>query len=95
MDKKLKIKIMTIIDPNFNYGNYLQNYAVKTVIDNLAGADAATISFEKPAGKVWKNDIKYLIHRITGFKHAGNKEYWIKYPLNKKKRKKFMKFRDM
>ena len=59
MDKKLKIKIMTIIDPNFNYGNYLQNYAVKTVIDNLAGADAATISFEKPAGKVWKNDIKY------------------------------------
>ncbi len=90
----MKAKIVTIIDPNYNYGNYLQNYAVKTVIDSITGDNSITISFEKPAQPKWKSDIKYIVHYITKFRFAGNKDYWRMYWINQKKNKKFIEFRN-
>lgn len=72
--EKQKIGISTIYDPNPNFGNRLQNYAVQTILEKM-GFDVVTYSFEEDGF----NEItlfKYLIHKATCFKFAKDKKYW-------------------
>lgn len=71
---KKKAKILTIYDPNPNYGNRLQNYAVQYVLNNL-GLDVTTISVEKAKITIMEW-IKYILQRMSCFHFPGNKVYW-------------------
>lgn len=64
MNKKKKVGIVTIYDLLPNYGNRLQNYAVRSIISNL-GFDVFTYSFE-PNPLV--EEIKNIFHRMLGHK---------------------------
>lgn len=72
--KYMQISVVTIVDPNSNYGNRLQNYAVQEVIKTF-GADVHTICFEGNyiSQIQW---IKYLIQKITAYRLPGNNIYW-------------------
>ncbi|AQS18262.1 polysaccharide pyruvyl transferase family protein [Clostridium beijerinckii] len=83
----MKAGIVTIFDPNPNYGNRLQNYAVHRVLLEL-GLEPKTLYVEKQ-GRSLKEGIKFLIHRITNFHFTKDVYYW-KYTYEKIK--KFDKF---
>lgn len=69
-----KVNIVTIYDPNPNYGNRLQNYAVQCVLEKR-GFCVETISFEKKFFS-GKNLIKILLHKLTAYKIFPNGDYW-------------------
>lgn len=84
----MKIGIVTINDPNPNYGNRLQNYAVDRVLKNL-GADTTTLYVENQHSlSQW---LKHFIHIITFYKFKKNAEF---YHLVITKKNKFLKFND-
>lgn len=67
-------KIITIYDPNPNYGNRLQNYAVQAVLEKF-GLDIITVSFEERIFSGIKV-LKYYTQKLTGYRLPGSKEYW-------------------
>lgn len=70
----MKVYIITIYDPNPNYGNRLQNYAVQYVMEKM-GITAETISFEESKTTI-KNFAKYLLQVLSGYKLPGDTNYW-------------------
>ena len=66
--------IITIYEPNANYGNRLQNYAVQKILEKM-GCNAITYSFEH-SNVNWKSELKYHLQKWTGFKLPGDSEYW-------------------
>ena len=93
---KKKAVIITIYDPNPNMGNRLQNYAVQTILEKM-GFDTISIMFRKPTMN-FKRNIKYCIHKLTGFKFTKNKIFWNTIPqqikvFNKFNRKYIKSFR--
>lgn len=83
--KKIKKKsayVVTIYDPNPNYGNRLQNYAVEQTIKKL-GFNVKTLAFEK-SYLTWKFQIKYIIARLTNYR-LGDKKIFAKYNVCKLK----------
>ena len=76
----MKIGIITIVDPNPNYGNRLQNYASQNILSRY-GAEVITYAFEKDSVET-KETIKYYMNRLTGFRFCKNNlEYWkSRYP---------------
>lgn len=83
----MKVGIVTIFDPNANYGNKLQNYAVYQILLGM-GLEPKTLYVEKQ-GVNLKGRIKFFIHKITNYNFAKNVNYW-KYRYEKIK--KFDKF---
>lgn len=84
----MKVGIVTINDPNPNYGNRLQNYAVDYVLKEL-GHDVSTLYVEKQLGL--KDKIKKVINVLTFYKLASDPK------LSKniyKKRVKYVKFNE-
>lgn len=69
-----KVAIITIYDPNPNYGNRIQNYATQTVLEKM-GCNVSTISFERKLF-TGKHRLKYYIHIVTGFRLAKSKLQW-------------------
>lgn len=66
--------IITIYDPNPNYGNRLQNYATQQILKQ-EDFDVTTISFlQKTFTK--KSLIKYFVQAITGYRLPGDGIYW-------------------
>lgn len=87
-NRKLKnVKIITIYDPNPNYGNRLQNYAVQAVLKGM-DFDTVTISFQKDALS-GKRFLKYWAMKFSFYHLPGNSSYWKNYP---KKIQKFNEF---
>lgn len=82
-----RIKIITIYDPNPNYGNRLQNYAVQTVLEKL-GCLAQTLSFQKNV-MTGKKRIKLWLMRLSGYHLPGDKLYWKYYPKKLKRLRRF------
>lgn len=80
--KKKSACVITIYDPNPNYGNRLQNYAVEQTIKKL-GFNVKTLAFEKSCLD-WKFQIKYIIARLTNY-HWSNKKVFGKYNMYKLK----------
>lgn len=79
MDKIKSVGIVTICDPNPNYGNRLQNYAVQTVLNKL-GFETVTYDFEHERTNI-KENVKYVLNLLTGFHLYRNKQYWTsEYP---------------
>lgn len=70
----MKIGIITICGPLPNYGNKLQNYAVQYVYNKL-GYETETYQFV-PSMLTLKSKIRYLIHQLTNFRYAKDKEVW-------------------
>lgn len=80
----MDIIIVTIIDPIPNYGNRLQHYAVKKVIEKIAAVDAKSLAIDSPKTNV-KEDLKKVIHMALMYKKTGRKDYWkYEYPRIKK-----------
>lgn len=90
-----KIGIYTL-NGNYNYGNRLQNYALKKIVENL-GFDVETIWFISRKDKIIMN-IKNLAFRILNkkrkinFMNFSNKYLNIKYYYSKKIANKYDKF---
>lgn len=78
----MKCIIITIYDPNPNYGNRLQNYAMQSVLASI-GASVHTVSFEK---KLFSGltKWKYLLQSLCGYRLPGDAAYW-KYHIPKVK----------
>ena len=77
MEESKKAGIVTIYDPNPNYGNRLQNYAVQETLKKL-GLEVETLSFEQ--SKInFKVLIKYYLQKISGYKLPGEKNFWKLY----------------
>lgn len=76
----MKIAIVTLYDTEGNYGNRLQNYAVVQVIKKMyPGAKISTIYVEPPFPK--KDQIKYWIYHLSGYRITRNQKYWaLSYP---------------
>lgn len=89
MEKEKNIYIVTIYDPNPNYGNRLQNYAVQAVLSQL-GLKTETISFQKEIIS-GKRLLKLWIMRLSGYHLPGDKRFWKNYPHKVKAFKKFNK----
>ncbi len=70
--------IITIYDPNPNYGNRLQNYAVQTVIENM-GIKVNTVSFMDSKLGI-KGELKYIVQKMTLYSLPGDKAYWRNVP---------------
>lgn len=83
------IGIVTIYDPNPNYGNRLQNYAVQTVLENM-GYSTVTYSFEKDYFNK-KEFLKYIIQWMTGYHLPGDTLYWKNIPSKILRFRKFNK----
>lgn len=71
-------KIITIYDPNPNYGNRLQNYASQTLLEKM-GCTVDSISYQKKIIS-GKKLIKLWLMRLSGFHLPGDKLYWKYYP---------------
>lgn len=57
-----------------NYGNRLQNYAVKRVLEKRK-MDTVTYNFQNREIDLEKQ-VRYLAHILTGFRLTGDKRYW-------------------
>lgn len=90
IDRKNKTaKIITIYDPNPNYGNRLQNYAVQTVLSEM-GLNVETISFQRDVLS-GKRFLKLWLMRLSGYHLPGDLVYWKNYPKKVQKFKEFNK----
>lgn len=70
----MKALVISIYDPNPNYGNRLQNYAVCEVIKKF-NIDTQSVFFEKEAIN-YKYFVKFIIQLLTGFNLPGNSNFW-------------------
>lgn len=77
----MKVAIITINELTPNYGNRLQNYASKTIFEQL-GADVTTICFDKSPRSVYILKTKEFLQKIFFYKLPGNLDYW-KYDARK------------
>ena len=70
----MKATIITIYDPNPNYGNRLQNYALQEVLKHYFH-EVNTISFEQRKPNM-KTMVKYIIQKVAGFRIKGDTNYY-------------------
>lgn len=82
-----KVGIVTIFDPFANYGNKLQNYAVRYVLLEL-GFAADTLYVEKQVRFTPLLYGKAAFHRLTHYRLAGDRRFY----KTLKKVRKFQKF---
>lgn len=85
MKDKRKVVIITIYDPNPNFGNRLQNYAVQTVIENF-GFEAISVAFRN---LTMEYEIKRRIYRLIGYRLTEYKAFWKMKPQQIEKFKRF------
>ena len=69
-----KVRIITIVDPNPNYGNRLQNYATQCVLNRM-GYSVETVSFEKPLYSK-RFLMRKWVHMFTKYKLTNNSFFW-------------------
>lgn len=67
-----KAVVITIYDPNPNFGNRLQNYAVQTVIEKM-GFDVTSIAFRSCT---MEYEIKRRLYRLIGYRFTKYKTFW-------------------
>lgn len=84
---KMTATIITIYDPNPNYGNRLQKYASQQILNRL-GFYSITINFLN-SYFTRKDKVKKLFHLLTFYFFAKKPEYWKFFP---KKIRKFENF---
>lgn len=80
---KLKALIVTIRDNAFNYGNKLQNFAVKKILERY-NYKVETLCFERAKKNDTLRYAKYLFHKCTNYIFAKRKEYWLEYAVFRK-----------
>lgn len=78
--KKKSACVVTIYDPNPNYGNRLQNYAVEQIIKKI-GFNVKTLAFEKSYLN-WKMKVKYIFAKLTNY-HLGNRKNFDIYNVHR------------
>lgn len=79
----MKALIVTIKDCGFNYGNKLQNYAVKKILEKY-NYSVDTLCFEYTKREEILTYIKLIFHRFTGYRFVKNKKYWLEYTAFRK-----------
>ncbi len=79
----MKALIITIKDHGFNYGNKLQNFAVKKILEKY-NYKVYTLCFEYGKKEEIVTYIKSMLHKCTGYKFAKSKKYWLEYTAFKK-----------
>lgn len=79
--------LVTIFDPNPNFGNRLQNYAIQEIMNRFS-IDTVTLDFEKDLFS-GERLIKLIFLRIIGFKGTRAPDYWRYVPKKVEKFKEF------
>lgn len=71
----MKIAIITINEAKPNYGNRLQNYASKVVLEQF-GADVSTLCFDKSIRHIRILKRKRWLHKLSFYKLSKSSDYW-------------------
>lgn len=72
--KKMAIVTICKVD-NTNFGNALQNFAVKTFFENM-GFCVDTLCFIDKKSRYLEMKVRGLIHKLTKYKHCQKEMYW-------------------